>query len=165
MGGVSRVTRVGGFAAPYPAMTLAITLTGTISVVANLIALVWFGMWMGLNSKSGNVATLKTILFVQIIPWFVIGFASLMITSFMVGSTFMTGTNGATSGPPGFMLWYPLVMAGVASGLALIKDVIFVVCARRLLHSKFRERAAQVASPIRPNMPPRINKPPVSIPG
>jgi len=47
-----------------------------LTVGANLVALAWFGMWMGLNSKNTNLATLKTILFVEVIPWFVVVFTS-----------------------------------------------------------------------------------------
>ena len=160
-GTVTVVTGVGGFTAPHPALILATTLVGTITVAANLAALVWFGMWMGLNSKSGNVATLKTLLYVQIIPWFVISFASMMIVPFLVIPRLMQGGTTATKN---FILWFPLVMVGVASGLALVKDLVFVICSRRLLHSKFRERAAQAVTPIRLAAPPQINQPPVAIP-
>jgi hypothetical protein len=46
---------------------------------ANLIALIWFGLWMGLVSRNSLLATLKTIAFVQIIPWLVITFAGAMV--------------------------------------------------------------------------------------
>lgn len=42
--------------------------------LANLIALSWFGLWMGLTSRNSLTATLKTILFVEIIPWLVLVF-------------------------------------------------------------------------------------------
>jgi hypothetical protein len=44
----------------------------TLTTFANLTALCWFGMWMGMTSRNSNLATLKTIAFVQIVPWFVI---------------------------------------------------------------------------------------------
>src|SRR6185503_5651553 len=46
----------------WEAMAMAI-FTGLLTAVvtgANLIALCWFGMWMGMTSKNANFATLKT---------------------------------------------------------------------------------------------------------
>ena len=48
---------------------------GGLRVIANLIALVWLGMGMGLTSKNTNLAAPKAIVFVQIIPWLVASFA------------------------------------------------------------------------------------------
>jgi hypothetical protein len=50
-----------------------------LTTVANRMALCWFGMWMGMTSRSANLATLKTILFVQVIPSFVIAFGTNMV--------------------------------------------------------------------------------------
>jgi hypothetical protein len=150
-GGVTLAS--GGSTAPHPAVLLAIALVGTLTVLANLAALVWFGMWMGLNSKSGNAATLKTILFVQVIPWFVVSFASMILVPLVLMPNLM---KGGTAPPANFMFWYPLMITGVTSGLALLKDGVFVMCSRRLLLSKFRERATQIGNPIRHNPPARI---------
>src|SRR5438445_2961147 len=62
---------VGSLQRPPRLVTLAMSVATTLMVVANLAALCWFGMWMGLNSRNANLATLQTIVFVQIIPWFV----------------------------------------------------------------------------------------------
>src|SRR5258706_6611952 len=70
-----------GFVAQNNLLTLAISLTGTLTMLANLVALTWFGMWMGLNSKTTNLATLKTIVFVQIIPWFAVDRKSTRLNS------------------------------------------------------------------------------------
>ena len=61
-------------------------------VMANLIALAWFGMWAGLNSKSTNLAALKAIVFVQIIPWFVVSFVSVMVVPLLLLPRVMKGT-------------------------------------------------------------------------
>src|SRR5437764_5561295 len=61
-----------GFRGPSIFETLAASLGATLTTAANFVALSWFGMWMGLNSKNTNLATLKTIAFVQIIPWFIV---------------------------------------------------------------------------------------------
>ena len=40
-----------------------------ITFVADLVALGWVGMWLGLTSKKTNQATMKTIFFVLALPW------------------------------------------------------------------------------------------------
>src|SRR5262249_5642253 len=55
---------LGGSILPLAVATGAATL---VTALGNLLTLTWFGMWMGLTSKSANWATLKTFLFIQII--------------------------------------------------------------------------------------------------
>ena len=43
----------------------------TLSTLASLAALAWFGMWMGMTSRNASLVTLKTILFVKVIPFLV----------------------------------------------------------------------------------------------
>src|SRR5258706_3809150 len=110
-----------GFGAQNNLMTLAISLTGTLTMLANLVALTWFGMWMGLNSKSTNLATLKTIVFVQIIPWFAVTFASTLILPLLLFSGMMKGvtTQGAVALTSRAMVWYPLLTAVITALLYL----------------------------------------------
>jgi len=145
--------------APSLLVTLMTTLAETIALGADLVALVWFGMWMGLTSKNTNLATLKTILFVQIIPWFVIGFASSMITMLVLLPNLIRG--GAT------MFWFSLLTSGVTVVLALIKNIAFLLWSRRKLYSEFRERAARDTGPSQLAMPELLsqaNAPPVIAP-
>ena len=122
-----------------------------LTVIANMIALVWFGMWMGLNSKSGNLSTLKTLLFVQILPWFVITFVSFMgIPLFLLLPQVRSG--GASTQ---FFGWFPLLISGTASTLFLLKDLGFVLWSRKKLYSEFRERALAV-TPHRVVLPPPL---------
>ena len=76
--GTNAVPAIPGFQAISPAwqtvMAVATAVAAALSTAANLLALCWFGMWMGLTSRTANMATLKTILFVQVIPWFVMTF-------------------------------------------------------------------------------------------
>jgi hypothetical protein len=114
-------------------------------------------MWMGLTSKSVNLATLKTILFVQLIPWFVISFAAGVGTMLILVPALMgSGTGGSLFAS---MMWYPLIMAGVTMVLALIKNVGFVIYARRRLHAQFRGRAAQSFDRTPPALPPIVRQP------
>jgi hypothetical protein len=153
----------GGFAvaAPNRVVTASISVAGTLTVVANLAALVWFGMWMGLTSKNSNLAALKTIVFVQIVPWFGVSFASAMVVPLFVWPRF---TNGVAASPSSMMVWYPLITSSVAFLLYLAKDLGFWLWSRRKLHSEFRERAVRALSPMRLPLPPplpRVDSPPV----
>lgn len=118
---------------------------------ANLVALVWFGLWMGLTSKSANLATLRTLLFVQVIPWFIIAFAS----SIGIGLLFASLGRAFSSGPPTWFMWWPLLNALAATVLATGKDVGFVLWSRKRLFSAFREQAARMPGQ------PRLDAPPV----
>jgi len=134
---------------PPPSVIVAISVAGTLTIAANLLALVWFGMWMGLNSKSSNLATLKTIVFVQVIPWFAISFVSGMAMPLL----FMTGI-GATALQ--MMSWFPLIFSGLTALLCLAKDFGFWIWARRKLYSELRERAAGTVAPLRLALPPPL---------
>ena len=145
-----------GITQPGLLVAFFISLGTTLAVVANLAALSWFGMWMGLNSKSTNLAMLKTILFVQVIPWFVISFVSAFLVGLLMISAF---ARGGPPSAPRSMLWLPLLTSFVGTVLALAKDAGFIVWARRKLFSKFRERAAQAMAPISPRLPPLPPRP------
>jgi hypothetical protein len=142
----------GGFTAPSVLVTLATSAAGTLTVAANLAALAWFGMWMGLTSKKTNLAALKTIVFVQIIPWFVIGFASVMIIPLM----FWWASVNKGNLTPQMMAWSPLLISGVAILLYLTKDLAFLLWARRKLYSELRDRAMQAVAPVRAALPPPL---------
>jgi hypothetical protein len=155
---------IGGFSAPGSVVTLAVSVAGMLTVAANLVALSWFGMWMGLNSKNTNLAALKSIVFVQVIPWFVVSFASAMMVPLLLLPRLLKGVPSATSQ---MMTWYPLLASSLATVLYLAKDIGFSFWARRKLYSEFREQAARSVSPIRPAVPtpwPQADAPPVIAP-
>ncbi|MEO8426276.1 MAG: ABC transporter permease subunit [Verrucomicrobiota bacterium] len=151
--GTSTVT-VNPFTAPNDYLMLAMSVAGTLTVIANLVALSWFGMWMGLNSKNSNLATLKTIVFVQIIPWFGVSFASAMVIPLVLFSSLMKGVSNYT---PQMTVWFPLITSGLATVLFLAKDIAFSFWARRKLYSEFRQRAVQAVAPIRVAQPPLLS--------
>lgn len=140
-------------------LILAVALTSVVVTLANLIALCWFGMWMGLTSRNATLATLKTIAFVQIIPWFVIAFASSMISALVL-------IPGLRSKTMVSMQWFPWINMFLGAALSLGKDVFFIVLARRRLYPGFREMAVRAISPVRLAVPPprSITAPPI-IPG
>ena len=120
-------------------MAVVTAAAAALSTGANLLALCWFGMWMGLTSRSASLATLKTILFVQIIPALVITFATLMVVGLVLsGLVFRAGFTQPTS----WFLWWPLLSALLTAVLVVAKDIGFIVWSRGKLRSCFREQAA-----------------------
>jgi hypothetical protein len=118
---------------------VAAAVAGALSTAANLLALCWFGMWMGMTSRSANLATLKTLLLVQIIPWFVIMFgAGIGATALMSGMLFRRSVNPLAS-----FAWWPILSAFLMAVVVVAKDVIFVVWSRNKLHASFRDEAAR----------------------
>ncbi len=138
---------------PSELLTAAVAVGGMLVVLGNLVALVWFGMWMGMTSRTSNLATLKTILFVQVIPWFGVTFLSAMILPALM----FLGIFGANrSAAPQAVIYYPLIVSGLATLLGLIKDFVFFNWARKKLSVGFREQAAQSIAPIPRSLPPRL---------
>jgi hypothetical protein len=121
-------------------MTLVTAGATALGTLGGLLALGWFGMWMGLTSRTANLAVLKTILFVQIIPWFAIAFVSTMAMGlFMARSVFKGSSTQSTL----WMIWWPLLSAVLSTALALTKDIAFIVWSRKRLRTSLRERAAR----------------------
>jgi ABC-type transport system involved in multi-copper enzyme maturation permease subunit len=142
-------TASGGFAPAITADQLSQTylliklggaVIGGLSVAANFLALFWFGMWMGMTSKTANTATAKTILFVHVIPWLCITFASGMV----IAITMMSLAVRRSAGPPAlFMVWYPFASVALTGLLTILKDVGFFLWARKKLYTNFREQAVR----------------------
>jgi hypothetical protein len=144
------------------AVTIAITIATGLATVGNLIALSWVGMWMGMTSKNNNIASLKTILFVQIIPWFAITFISTFAPWLLLLPSFVRSITGSTSSSA--MIWHPLLNNGLDAVLTLGKDVAFIVWARRQLYFSFRQQAVRNAGPnpiaLAPLPPMAVSSPP-----
>ncbi|MGC3960680.1 MAG: ABC transporter permease subunit [Verrucomicrobiota bacterium] len=118
---------------------------GLMLSLANFIALIWFGLWMGLVSRNSLLATLKTIVFVQVVPWLVITFASAMTLPILIA--IFGGFKGGV-GATGWVEWYALVSTVVVAGLTLGKDWLFWRLASRQLVDNFRNVATQALVPI-----------------
>jgi len=142
---------------------LLLASAATVATAANLIALCWFGMWMGMTSKTAHMATLKTILFAQIVPHLVIGFASAMIPALVMIPRFIAGGRGGPFNMGPFMTWYPALIAAFSTLLSIAKDTGFVLWSRKQLYFRFREQASrsvgQGTSP--PPLPETVRKPPI----
>jgi hypothetical protein len=123
----------------------ALYLTGAaglsvLATVTNLVALTWFGMWMGMTSRTANLATLKTLLFVQIIPALVISSGSAMVVGLIMAGVF---ARNVMSPSTSWLQWWPLMTAAFATALAVLKDTGFILWSRNRLYTSFREQALQ----------------------
>jgi hypothetical protein len=117
---------------------------GLVVGVANFVALLWFGLWMGLVSRNGLLATLKTMAFVQIIPWLVITFAGWMVIPLM--ALFSGGFRGGP-GAGNWFEWYPIISMVMVTTLTLGKDWLFWALARRKIVEDFRATATRAIVP------------------
>lgn len=143
-------------------MAAAAATATALSTLGNLLALCWFGMWMGMTSKSANLATLKTILFVQLIPWFIIAFGTSVVLGLVMSRLF---TRAGTVQPGTWFLYWPLSSAVLSATLALAKDLGFILWSRKKLRLSLREQAGQNVGESRfaapPPLPPILAAPPV----
>ncbi len=140
------------------ALVLSATGLTAVATLANLIALAWFGLWMGLTSKSANLAMIKALVFVQLIPTIVFSFVSglLMASLFMIPAV-RAATIGST---PTFITWVPMLMPVIPALLAIAKDVVFILWSRNKLFGDVREVALQTSTQVRlPLLPPVITVP------
>lgn len=129
--------------------------------VANLLALFWFGLWMGLTSRTANLATGKTLLFVQVIPWFVITFGATILLGMVF---FQTGRSGSANP----VTWWPVANSIITTILSLLKDIGFITWSKQKLRSSLCEQAGRthgqprLASPS-PLPPPIPARPPLPL--
>ena len=132
----------------------------TVKFGGNLVAVAWFGMWMGMTTRKTSFAIFKTICFVIILP--------------AIALLFCQGMMWAVFAFAKMPLWLSNAIVG---GLSLAKNIFFVVWARQRLANGFRDAMlresriapyvpAQVPPPMPPPsppplMPPRVSPPPV----
>jgi hypothetical protein len=159
--GSTNVTTVpaGNMIAPNRMMMLFGSLASSLAFAANLVALAWFGMWMGLTTKTTNLATLKTLLFVQVGPWFVMTFGA-GVGVFLFMFSFVFKRTAAANASFAMASWYPLIFSGLFVALSLAKDLGFSLWARRKLDREMRNRIVEQTAP-----PPIILGPPLCPPG
>lgn len=152
-------------AGPQLAVALLTTLAKTAVIAANLIALGWFGMWMAMTSKSANFATLKTLLFVQVIPWLVIQFTSAMIIPLLLIPALMKSASGSANPNTiaGGVAWFPILFMAVTVLLTLGKDAFLIWLARKNLFGNFRTLAVRAVMPVKLAIPPPIARPAVAL--
>jgi len=142
---------VPGMNAPSPWLIAILQVANSASFVANVWALAWFGMWMGMSSQSTNMATLRTIAFVQVIPWFAITFLSAFVMPFFVWRR-VGGTFSAA---------WQMLLTSVPTFFVILKDIVLAWMARQRLHEDFRKLTLGVA--VSPP-PPVVSASPVTVP-
>ena len=129
---------------PEVILGVAMAVVSGIRIAANLLALSWYGMWAGLTSKNARLASLKTLLVVQVIPWLGIAFVSTFAASFLVFSYSVISASSST-----LAITFPLMMGAVSAALAVGKDICFIIWARKKLFTSFHEQVLRSVSPAR----------------
>jgi hypothetical protein len=130
-------------------------------LVGNLVALVWFGIWMGMTSKNASFATLKTLLFAQFIPWCVIGFFQLLFVGLVMQG--MIGISGRSSTVMSSATLLPVAQVAITATLTLLKNFGFYLASRARLYRGFRDMAIASVAPIRATfVPPPLPVKPVT---
>jgi hypothetical protein len=139
-------------------LILLSVLGNALSTIGNMVAICWFGMWMGMTSRSANIATLRTIVFVQILP--VVGIY--FISSAVVMRLMFMGVRTGSPGSPGAMMWYPAISSLCTSLIVVTKDIIFILWSRKRLYHGLRAQAGSaIGQPnlTRQTLPPVIPRP------
>jgi hypothetical protein len=95
-------------------------------------------MWTGLNTRRAATCSLRTLLFVQVVPWLGFSFVSWIVMPMFIVPNLATGPSMH------FYIYLLIAPAAVFSILSVIKDVGFLLWARRKLHSELRVRATGV---------------------
>lgn len=151
------VSAMGMSAVAFPSAVgvLLASVSTTITTLANLLGIFWFGMVMGLTSRNSNFAALKTLLWVMVVPWFALTFLTGML--FALSAPLFMSQMGGTS-------WLPIALTLAPASLVVLKDVFFVVWSRRVLLTSFRERLAAQLIPV-VAAPPRLAGRPAAVPG
>lgn len=108
---------------------VALWLLSMVMLVADLIALYWLGMWMGMTARNPNRASSATAVRILVVPWAVFGLVSMAVSwsEFNPGGKFFLG------------LWF---------GLGLATDLFYGFWSRHKLHTEFRRVAMQRYAPI-----------------
>jgi ABC-type transport system involved in multi-copper enzyme maturation permease subunit len=128
----------------YQAVSLASSL---INFIADLVALSWFGMWLGLTNRKTSVAVVKNVSFVLALPWLALMFVQGLVMGLLA---FATGFGGGFGG----LIWWlgPLV----TTILNLAKDIFFIRWSIRKLTRNFPEIVTRDGSPARRRLPPPL---------
>src|SRR5438876_1873609 len=119
---------------------------GAVNFVADLLAVAWFGMWMGLTTKKTPMAVVKTFVFVIVLPWL----ALMFLQGFLMGFLwpFALGRGGVFYG------WFWLLGPAVTVAVDLGKDIFFIRWSRRKLLTGFRDTVTRDGLLVVPGPPP-----------
>jgi ABC-type transport system involved in multi-copper enzyme maturation permease subunit len=145
VGGMFQVTGGGTGSLPMIAIGTVMGLLAAATTLANLVALTWVGMWMGLTHHTSSVPALKSFVFVQVLPSLGISVASTLLAAVVMFGRFA----GSMGTPPSnaLLLSFPFIMVGISAVLTVAKDAAFFVWARRRLRNDFCEQASRASGP------------------
>jgi ABC-type transport system involved in multi-copper enzyme maturation permease subunit len=137
-------------------LLIVATATGALSTLASLVALGWFGMWMGTIWRRASLCALTTLAFVKIIPYTLVWFCATLLTFAVIFPRVIgAGASGLGSGTPINAEFVMIVMTMILPALLnVLVDVGLVIWSRQRLYATFRERAARELGPLRPPPPP-----------
>jgi hypothetical protein len=121
---------------PFLAFQIVTQIFGLIKFVTGLWALAWFGMWMGLTSRTATLAVIKTVVFAKVLPWMALTFGQ---------GIFMVAVSAALARTSGGGLWAAPLIGGL---LAVGINIGFVIVSRQQVGTHFREYAAQGSGPM-----------------
>lgn len=138
------IARFGGATTP-PGPLIVNAATNLLSTVADLIALGWFGLWMGMTSKNTTLATVRTLLFFQIIPWGAIVALTVLVAFTVSMSQLLRNVNF----PPWFNTWSPVLLTSILCAATVAKDIGFIIWSRRRLYLRLRTQASEGTGSVR----------------
>jgi hypothetical protein len=108
-----------------------------------MLAVGWFSMWMGVITRKANMAVLKSLLFVYVLPWFVLLFVQAGL--FALFMRVISNTRGMSAWP-----YLPQIVGGT---LGIGIDLVIFFVARQKLLANFRQTVAGAAGFGRPRRP------------
>lgn len=113
-------------------------ISGVLNFVLGMAALGWFGMWMGLTNRKLTMAVIKTVVFVQVLPWiaqmFMMGFGMAFIGVIMAKAFASGGT---------MPFWIGMLPS---MAFTLGKNIFFIAWARKRLFTRFRDAVTGIKS-------------------
>ena len=125
-----------------------------VNFLADLLAVGWFGMWMGLTTKKTTMAVVKTFVFVVALPWLASMFLQGFLVSFLSISTGFSGTFG------GWVWW---LRPALSVTFTVGKDIFFIRWSRHKLLTGMRDSASRDSPIVGSHSPTRLpasSKPP-----
>jgi hypothetical protein len=127
-------------------------LSSLLFLTADLVALAWVGMWLGVTARTTNRATIQTLLLVLVFPWI----AALFLTPLFYFASFLGKFPMIFS-----HAYFPVISSGM---LWLAKNAAFILWARHRLRANLRDVAAHHYTPISsmasPQPPPMLTPAP-----
>jgi ABC-type transport system involved in cytochrome c biogenesis permease component len=120
---------------------------GAVNFVGDLLAIAWFGMWMGLTSKKTTTAVVKTFAFVIVLPWLALMFLQGFLMALFTLTLVPRGVLGG---------WSWSLLPAVIAAANLGKDLFFICWSRRNLLTRFRDTVSRDGPLLMPRTPPQL---------